>query len=264
MRPSMAALGFVAAACQGACGSDSKSVSPTRVSVATETSGDVSVELLTDEVLGTGLTPVYLAVTTAGGQPITDAAVSFVPMMAMTTGMNHSAPVIAPPALEGGVYHCDVVFQMPTGTAGSWSATVGVTRPDAATVELTFASLAIADLGRAKPFLYTDPDTQKGTKYVTSLNFVDAPVVGLNPVIVTLHWMESATSFPAVDDATITLDPQMPSMGHGSPGSVDPTPTSLGRYEGKLSFSMAGTWETTVTLRRGGVIIGAPAFTTEL
>jgi hypothetical protein len=59
------------------------------------------------------------------------------------------------------------------------------------------------------------------------------------------------------------LEPWMPSMGHGSPGSVDPAHTTLGRYAGQLSFSMPGEWETTVTISRGATTVGAPRFATE-
>jgi hypothetical protein len=69
-------------------------------------------------------------------------------------------------------------------------------------------------------------------------------------------------TFVPVNDATLVLDPEMPSMGHGSPDSVDPTLTASGRYEGSLSFSMTGLWETTVTVSEAGVVLGAPVFTT--
>ncbi len=69
-------------------------------------------------------------------------------------------------------------------------------------------------------------------------------------------------SFPPVTDAMVVLDPQMPSMGHGASGSVNPTPTTLGMYEGQVAFNMAGEWVTTVTFTEGGVTLGAPAFTT--
>jgi hypothetical protein len=69
-------------------------------------------------------------------------------------------------------------------------------------------------------------------------------------------------TFPPVDDAQMALDPEMPSMGHGSPGSSDPILTTTGRYEGQLSFSMAGEWETTVTISRVSVTVGMPVFTT--
>lgn len=107
-------------------------------------------------------------------------------------------------------------------------------------------------------------ETAVVTKFISSLNFVSAPRVGLNPVIVTLHRMDGAMVFTGVDDATLVLDPQMPSMGHGSPGSVNPTITAVsGVYEGQLSFSMAGAWETTLTVSIPGFSPPAtPKFTT--
>jgi hypothetical protein len=74
--------------------------------------------------------------------------------------------------------------------------------------------------------------------------------------------MVDMMTFAAVDDAAMALDPQMPSMGHGAPGSVNPTLSSPGVYRGAVAYSMAGTWETTLTVTRGGVTLGAPVFTT--
>lgn len=257
------ALSLALALAVAGCASHNKDPSAPKTSLATAPAGDLTVELLTDTQLETGMTPIYVKVKTAAGQVVTDATVTFTPVMAMTGGMNHSAPVIGTPTVGAdGLYHCDVVFQMASSAMDSWSATVGVTLPGFSAVEASFPSLTVADSGRAKTFSYTDPETSAVTKYVASLNFEAAPRVGLNPIVVTLHSMETMMTFLPVDDATITLDPQMPSMGHGSPGSVNPTLTSPGVYEGQLSFSMAGDWETTVTVSRGGVALGAPKFAT--
>jgi hypothetical protein len=252
----------------GACGSsDEVRRAPdggqAKVSLGTAAAGELQVELLTDTRLETGMTPVYVKLTTSAGQLVRDATVSFRPMMSMTGGMSHSAPVLAEPARAAeGLYPWAVVFQMASGAMGSWSAVVTVTRPGAAAAEARFESLTVADSGRAKVFSFTAPGATAATKVVASLNFTAPPRVGLNPVIVTLHTMQDALTFAPIEDAELTLDPQMPSMGHGSPGSVDPTPSSLGRYEGKLSFSMAGPWETTLTISRGGSTLGAPNFET--
>ena len=138
-----------------------------------------------------------------------------------------------------------------------------VERPGAAAVDATFSDLTVADTGRAKSFTFTDPSTSVAAKYLLSLNFKVAPKVGLNPVVVTLHRMQDMMTFVPVDDAAITLDPQMPSMGHGSPGSVNPTLTSLGRHEGQLSFSMAGDWETTISVSKStGEALGSVTIAT--
>ncbi len=244
------------------CGADPETERP-KVSVASASAGDLSVELLADGRLETGMTPVYLKVTNAAG-PVTDAEVTFAPLMSMGNGMDHACPVIGSPALgPDGLYRVDVVFQMASSDMNTWSATVGITRPGTAAVEASFSLLPVADSGRARTFAYTDPDTLATSKYVASLTFLSGPRVGLNPVIVTLHRMQDMMTFVPVTDVAMALDPQMPSMGHGSAGSVAPTHTTLGRYEGLLSFSMPGTWETTVTVTRGGVTLGAPMFTTD-
>lgn len=251
--------------CGGASNSSSRSAN--RASIAQASAADYSVEILTDTRLETGMTPIYLRIT-ASDRRVTDATVTFVPLMTMTGAiapMRHSAPVIGPPALDsGGDYRCDVVFQMASSENGSWSATVEIARSGAEAVKVAFPTLAVADSGRAKTFVYTDPVSSAKTKYVMSLNFREAPKVGLNPVVLTLHEMADAMSFPPVLDATMTMDPQMPSMGHGSPGSVSPTATSQGRYEGQLSFSMAGAWTTTVVASRAGAPLGSVTFSTEL
>jgi hypothetical protein len=248
-----------------ACGSQNDADEPATqmTSVATAQAGDLSVELLTTTQLETGRTPVYVRVKTAAGQLVTDATISVTPMMSMMGGMNHSAPVIgAPGYASDGTYRCDVVFQMASGSMGTWSAKVQVARPGAAAVEATFANLTVTETGRAKTFTYTDPSTSAITKYVMSLGFKSAPFVGLNPVVVTLHRMQDMMTFVPVEGASLVLDPQMPSMGHGSPGNVNPTATAPGVYEGKLSFSMPGDWETTITATSAGVAIGAPKFAT--
>ena len=222
-----------------------------------------TVELLTDNALQTGLTPIYVKVTTNGGQAVTDATVTFVPLMSMSSGMQHSAPVLDQPAIApDGLYHGSVVFQMASGAMDSWSATVDVTQPGAAPVEAKFATLTVADSGRSQVFTYTDPVSAMASKYVSSLNFTASPKIGLNPIVFTLHQMQDMMTFVPVNDATLALDPEMPSMGHGSPGSVPPILTAPGRYEGSLSFSMAGPWETTVTVTEAAAVLGAPVFTT--
>ncbi|MBK6848304.1 MAG: FixH family protein [Proteobacteria bacterium] len=252
----------------GACGSsDEGRRAPdgdqAKVSLATAAAGELQVELLTDTRLETGLTAVYVKLTTSAGELVRDATVALQPMMTMMGGISHSAPVLAEPARAAeGLYPWAVVFQMASGAMGSWSAKVTVTRPGATAAEASFEALTVADSGRAKVFSFTAPGAVMATKVVASLNFTAPPRVGLNPVIVTLHTMQDALTFAPIEDAELALDPQMPSMGHGSPGSVDPTHSSLGRYEGKLSFSMADPWETTLTISRGGATLGAPKFET--
>lgn len=244
-----------------ACAGAAEDPRPARTLVATATAGGLEVDLLAAGRLETGRSPVFLAVRTVGGDPVADATVSFEPLMQMD-GYVHGAPVLGAPALEAdGVYRCEVVFQMSTVAGGTWGATVEIARPGAAPVEVNFPSLPVADSGRARTFAHTDPRTATVTGYVASLNLDAGARVGLNPVTATLHRMDGATAFTPVEGAALHLDPQMPSMGHGSPGSVDPTAAGPGVYRGKLSLSMPGEWEITMTVAREGTTLGSPRFT---
>ncbi|HVI92629.1 MAG TPA: FixH family protein [Anaeromyxobacter sp.] len=259
----MTAVLFTALALLSACnGSQNGTSASQKTRIGTTTAGAFSVELLGDAALSTGLNSLSLRIT-EGGTPVTDATVTVTPVMTMSGGMQHSCPIVGAPTLgSDGLYQVQAVFQMASGTMGTWAIHVGITRPGAAETTGTFADVAVSDSGRAKVFAYTDPSTSVATKYVASLSFKAAPKVGLNPIEVTLHRMDGMMAFSPVTDAAIALDPQMPSMGHGSPGSVDPAHVSDGRYDGQLSFSMAGEWETTVTFSRAAVTLGAPVFAT--
>jgi hypothetical protein len=227
--------------------------------------GEVTVELGTDGRLETGLSPIHIKLTASSGAPVTDVPVSFEPVMSMASGKRHGCPTIGAPELGAdGSYHTAAVFQMASSEMDIWSATVRVNDSDADSAAAIFEQLDVSDSGRAQVFSYAEPGSSETRKFVASLNFAAPVRIGLNPLVFTLHQMTDMMTFVPVEDAAIVLDPQMPSMGHGSPGSVNPTPTSLGRYAGQLSFSMAGTWETTVTISRAGVVIGAPKFATML
>lgn len=253
-------LSALALACAGSTPDDPAS---TVTHIATASAGTLTVELLTEGPrLETGLNPILLRITTASGQVVSDADVTFMPEMAMSGGMNHGAPVIGmPQAGTDGIYRVEVVFQMASSMMATWSAMVGVTRPSEATLDATFDMLPVSDGGCARTFTHFDPDAALTSKYVASLNLRATPRVGLNPVVATLHRMDMMT-FAPVTDATMTLRPWMTAMGHGANGSVNPTHASLGRYEGEVAFSMAGTWETTLTIVQGGQTLGAPKFTT--
>jgi hypothetical protein len=246
------ALALAAALAVTGCASDpaaDAAATKTTVATATTSAGGLTVELQSDRGLETGMTPIYLKVS-SGGQAVTDADVTFEPLMAMSGGTSHTCPVGKPEIGSDGLYHGYANFGMATSMMGAWSARVGVTRPGQARVEASFPVLVVTDSGRAKSFQDFDPDTLVTTKYLASIRFPAGPAVGLNPTIVTLHRMAGMMSFPAVADATIHMVPSMPSMGHGSTGNVDPVLVTSGVYQGTLGFSMTGTWETRITFSR--------------
>ncbi len=242
------------------CGSEDPAPPPPpqKTSLGTAPAGaDLTVELLADRALETGITPIWVKVTDAGGRLVTDATVAFVPMMSM--GMTgHSAPVIGPAAPDAdGLRRFDVVFQM----AGMWSATVDVTPTGLATVTASFPALTVTDSYRAARFSYTDPVTSAVTKYVMSLSFAATPRMGANSMVVTLHCSQDAgmTFQPADGTHTIHVLADMPAMPGQHPSSADPAPASPGIYTGELGFVMTGAWTATVTVRKGGVDFWTPS-----
>ncbi len=225
-RCAVAALLLAAAACGGSPSSETS-----RTTIATAQASGLRVELSTASRLEVGMTPVWVKVTTDAGAVVHDATVEVAPMMTMADA-SHGAPVIDDATLSDADHHgCAIVFSMPSSMMASWSLKVTVK--------------AAGGRRRCKSSLCS----ATATKYVVSLNFDAAPRVGLNPVTVTVHRMQDMTTFVPVTDAQITMTPDMPSMTHGSPGSINPTHTSMGRYSGKLSFSMPGDWVTTFSIQ---------------
>ena len=259
MKKILSLLSSIAVLSLSACGGSTPAPAPAKVSLGTATAGTYTVELLADKELGTGANAVYAKVSvTATGAVVSNAALTIKPMMDMVT-MQHSCPVTGPFEYDAtkALYDTGVVFQM----AGTWTATVALTPSGGSPLTASYTGLVVTDTGSAKSF--TVGSGMMAVKYVLSMNFVSAPVVGLNPIAVGLYaTTDMGMNFTPVDDASFVLDPQMPSMGHGSPGSVNPTLVADGVYSGKLSFSMPGAWETTVTVNRGGATLAAPRFLT--
>jgi hypothetical protein len=247
-------VALLLAACSGGGGVAEDAPPILGTEVASGSGGGYAVRLLASGPLQVGLNPLAVELETVGGAPVTDAAVELLPLMTMGAE-SHRCPVIGPSAAgPDGRYGFHAVFQMATGM-GTWSAEVAVTR-SGTTVVVPLSDLSVvAGKDLAKSFV------AGASRYVMALEFGSAPTVGLNPIVVTLHETQDlGMTFAPVSDATLVLDPQMPSMGHGSPGSVDPTLAAPGWYEGQLSFSMTGEWVTTITARRGAELLGAPEF----
>jgi hypothetical protein len=243
----------VAAALAGAlaaCTSPVHDEAAPRVLVGRASAGSYDVQLWTAGGLTRGLNSIYVKVI-AGSTQVTDAEVTFDPLMTMTS-MSHRCPVLGAPTLDAdGLYRTDVVFQMKSMPPDDvWSATVTVKRPaDVAASTATFPSLVVADAPRTKSF------TDGVTKLLVSFNLLASPRVGQVPVAVTVHQTtDMGMHYDPVISATIHLVHSMPSMGHGGSGTVDPThASSVGRYDGGMvGYTMDGDWVTSVSVTADG------------
>jgi YtkA-like len=222
------------------------------VLVAEGRAGEWNVQVLSDRVLGTGLASLTVRLVSGTGLAVTDAAVTFAANRP-ATGM--IAPVPAGPRPgEDGAYHVDVSLAEAASAADGWTFQVGSTR---AGVSAAVALPGIAVLDRRLAGTFTQGDTT----ILLAVRFETGLRVGSNPVTVALHQVgPAAGSADPVVDASFHVEPYMPSMGHGSSGSVDPVPTATpGVYAGSLAFSMPGDWETSFAVTRGGVEVGRVA-----
>ena len=94
-----------------------------------------------------------------------------------------------------------------------------------------------------EPKLITFESDYDQTKLFVTRIEPKSPEVGINDFTLGIYKRESMMSFPAVDDLVVSMEPEMPTMGHGSPNNVDPVSVGNGMYEGKVNFTMTGYWK---------------------
>lgn len=223
------------------------------VLVAAGKAGAWNVEVAAERPIGTGLTPLVVRIRDGAGAAITDAVVTF-DAFHPATGLPGPVPV-APACGSDAAYHLAVALAEAATSADGWTFQVAVARPGPPAASVSFTRLPVLDRGLSGSF------AAGGSRYLLAVRFDTGLQAALNPVTVSLHEIRpgSSAAIP-VRDASIHVEPFMPSMGHGSTGSIDPTPTTVdGVYAGALAFSMTGDWTTTFTVGRGGSEIGVVA-----
>ncbi|MCK4750942.1 MAG: FixH family protein, partial [Bacteroidales bacterium] len=73
-------------------------------------------------------------------------------------------------------------------------------------------------------------------------------------------YKESMMSFPPAEDLIVEIEPEMPSMDHGSPNNEHPVHLADGHYRGKINFTMTGWWRVHITLKKGDEVVTDEAF----
>lgn len=245
-----------------ACGPAATTPEPQRTVLGSATVDTLSGQLSSNAALTMGLATVWLKLSDDGA-PVTDATLTLLPVMTMPT-KSHACPVVGEVVHEGqGVYRGQLVFQMASSDQGTWTLTAKVLR-GGVEKKLSF-DVVVGDGATVHAFTVADPANAAMMKrYVMSVSFPDGAKVGLNKVLVTLHRMQDMMTFPAVDDASFEMVPEMPAHGHGSPNNVAPTLVAPGRYEGTVNFTMPGEWKTTFTVKAAGAVMTSKAFDTLL
>ncbi len=84
--------------------------------------------------------------------------------------------------------------------------------------------------------------------------------IGLQAIEILAVKQKNPLEWTPVDDLTLEIIPEMPTMGHGSPNNENPTLIGNGHYQGKVNFTMIGPWTVKVRASRGGIEIGEVVF----
>jgi len=170
---------------------------------------------------------------------ISNAIVDIFPVMDMGT-MVHAAPFENPVGEQAidGMFEGAVVFIMP-GAMG-WELEINVydfalDREGTATIPV---SVGVPTPTRTHVVTPLD----NGNNLVISYLLPTNPKVGVNDFEMTIHERITGMDFQPVENYSVTINPDMPSMGHGSPNNVNPTHIGNGHYKGKVNFTMTGMW----------------------
>lgn len=251
-----------------ACSDDNKGTNPAsgmaEVASATIPDSDYKVVMYVEEgrALEVGYNDFSLGLYSSDGEWMSNSHLSITPMMDMfEMDMMHSAPfeATAHDTSMDMLQSFATVFVMPS-TAGDWTLNVSVMEMDSefeGTVSLP-VTVTAPELTRLKSVT-----SNEKSYFISMLNTQDFQV-GANDLELTVHIRESIMSWPAVENLTIEIEPEMPSMGHGSPNNENPIHDALGHYKGTVNFTMTGDWVINVTVKDGDMVLAEEAFEVEL
>lgn len=201
----------------------------------------------------TGYNKLYIALyDSITGKPVDDAHIHLTPMMDMGT-MQHSAPYENPASTtaEKHLFPCAVTFVM-SSMGGTWTLDMEVHNHVADKEGSLTLPLTVSDPVKAtmKSFIAA----HDGAKYFVALIEPSAPKTGINDMEIAIYKKASMMSWPADSSLSVTLTPEMPTMGHGSPNNVDPVHSRNGHYKGKVNFTMTGLWRLNLDFMSGAAV----------
>jgi hypothetical protein len=189
-------------------------------------------------------------------EKITDAQISFMPLMTMTSGvavMKHACPVENPDEKqEDGIFKGAVDFVMASAEGDTWQLSLLVHNNKNDKVGTATFDIAVDNPEVSELTVFTSTDAS-AAKLVLTLVQPSEPKVGMNDIEFTIHQKKSMMEWPADDSYSIQITPEMPSMGHGSPNNVNPENSGKGHYKGKVNFTMTGEWRVTVVVLKDNV-----------
>lgn len=205
-----------------------------------ESTANASVRLYASEDAFVGYNEIAVQVF----QPGTDnqlraVSIQLLPMMDMGM-MKHSAPFENPTYNESlSAFSGSCTFIMPSGQMGSWTLDVLLDN-EGVRDTLTFP---INVVPKAEARLISFESELDSSKIFVALRAPMGPEIGANSFELMIYERETMMAFPAVENLSVEITPEMPTMGHGSPNNVNPIHMENGHYVGEVNFTMSGYWK---------------------
>lgn len=225
---------------------------------------EVKVELWAKEQLFTGYNELFFLLRDTNTNKMLDEGhIELSPMMSMMGGTSHACPFENPVSEEAmnGLFPASVMFIMPSSDMGSWKLTVKV--HNHMNEKSGEVQLDVTILNPSNACMRSFVDASE-VKYFIGYNFPDKLRVGVNDFTVAAYTRETMMDFPAAQDLTFVLTPEMPSMEHGSPNNVNPVHATGPFYDGKVNFTMSGLWRLHLEVYREDVLLQEVAFDVEV
>lgn len=206
--------------------------------IGKSTSGEYTMALYAENDLFAGYNRLYFTIKN-GETMLENADLNLLPIMDMGEH-KHACPVENPEGHdENAIYEGAVVFQMPSAM-GSWELDVEASNlPGDGNHTFNFP-IIVQNPEFTRVHVFTSPIDS--TKLIVAYNEPTKHEVGDNVLDIAMYKMESMMRFPPAEGYSLAIEPEMPSMGHGSSGNVDPTYTENGHYVGNVNFNMSGDW----------------------
>ncbi len=208
----------------------------------------------------TGYNEIYVTLfDSIDGTKLSNGHFDIMPLMNMGS-MLHSCPVenTEDTVTTNGYFKTAVIFSM-TGTSSQWSLNLMFHNHKNG---LTGTGTIGVNVNASTPSRFKSTvlvlDSSKSV-YISLVN-LKKPQVGINDFEITLHKKFSTMSYPDVNDYSVEIIPEMPSMGHGSPNNINPILTANGHYVGKVNFTMTGLWRINIKLYKSGTLISSDQY----
>lgn len=169
--------------------------------------------------------------------------------------MYHSAPVenTEDSIATNGIFKCAVIFTM-AGSSSEWSLNLMFHNHKNNLEGTGNLGVAVTDSSPSS-CINTILAADSNRSVIICLREPKSPVVGVNDFELVIYEKLSMMEFSPLNNYIVEIDPEMPSMGHGSPNNVNPIVTGNGHYNGKVNFTMTGQWNIKLNISKNGSLI---------